>query len=733
MAAVNSVWGIDIGQCALKAMKLVEQKDGQLQVEAFEVVEHSEVLSQPEADAPLIIATSIDEFLRRVDVSDSKVAVSVLGQSSFTRFVKLPPVEKSKIPDIVRFEAEQQIPFPIEEVIWRYQTFQDEDSPEVEAGIFAMKQVDVAEMLTYYANAALEVDIVQMAPLALYNFMKHDDLVAPEGATLLADVGADKTHLVVADGNRIWTRTIQIGGNNFTEALVKSFKLSFAKAEKLKRTAAASKYARQIFQVMRPVFADLVQEIQRSIGYYTQLNRDSRFKSMIGMGNGFRLPGMQKYLEQNLNMPVTRIEGFKGLSAAPENLKDHILSLGVIYGLCLQGIGAATVHTNLLPETIAKKRLWGKKRPMFIAAAACLLLAAGIFVFRSYADRSVLQAPDQQEVLHQAQRVVDKLTTWDRDAGEIKAKVKNEESQIVDFLSLRAYSRIWPAINARVAQSLRLITTSDAERQILAGFPSETDPEKRRALAGQVRSPQAILELIAMLPAESAGEGEETPLRTQLIEELKKTHRPQRDIIYFESLTSEYMDDLTPKEESDESEASRETAMRPPGGLLRDRGRTTRQTRPTAVEKKRGFEIMIRVRTPLPKRQADFRIGQFKDKLKEVIDSDANLEVVGMVGYKTIEAEESSTPSRRSTRVTPTPLPGRLETTPGQSETDIPDEYVDPLFSDESKKESMENDTRYILTLRVAVTGKGLKLPESMATRSEEPTVRSRWSGRSGR
>ncbi|MBN1943699.1 MAG: type IV pilus assembly protein PilM [Phycisphaerae bacterium] len=702
MAAVNSVWGIDIGQCALKAMKLVEQKDGHLQVEAFEVVEHSEVLSQPDADAPLIIATSLDEFLRRVDISDAKLAVSVLGQSSFTRFVKLPPVEKSKIPDIVRFEAEQQIPFPIGEVIWRYQTFQDEDSPEVEAGIFAMKQVDVAEMLTYYANAGLDVDIVQMAPLALYNFMKYDDLVDPTGATLLADVGADKTHLVVADGNRIWTRTIQIGGNNFTEALVKSFKLSFAKAEKLKRTAASSKYARQIFQVMRPVFADLVQEIQRSIGYYTQLNRDSRFKKMIGMGNGFRLPGMQKYLEQNLNMPVTRIEGFQGLTAAPDNLKDHILSLGVIYGLCLQGTGVATVHTNLLPETIAKKRRWARKRPMFIAAAICLLLAAGIFVFRSYADRSILQGSEQQVALEATRQIVEKLEKWKQEATRIKTSVQSEELQITENLSLRAYSRIWPAINAHVAEALlRTMVASETDRQILAGFPAATDPARRKELADQAQSDQAKLELIALLSDEQTGEGEQTPLRRQLIEKLLQKPRNQRAIIYLETMTSEYMDDLTPPEDSEEKPASKT----PPLQMGVRRTATTRLR--TAPQKLRGFEITINARTPLDRSQASFRIGELKSALKQAIDADEDLKTVGLVGHSYPDDLEKKTSSSSTIR------PKTTTGTPGEPDL----RYADSLF----EGESTEKDLRFILTIRVAVTGNGLKLPKAMTEQAATP------------
>jgi len=227
MAASNMAWGIDIGQSALKAVKVRKEEGGALIVDAVEVIDHPKLLSQEDADARMLVQSSLEQFLARADVAGTPVAVSVLGKSSFTRFVKLPPVEKKKIPDIVRFEAEQQIPFPIDEVTWGYQTFEDPDSPEVEVGIFAMKRLDVMEMLSYFTTVGMDVDIVQMPPLALYNYMMHDGQIALDGATLLADVGSDKTHLVVADGPRIWTRTVQIGGDNFTRALVKSFKLSF--------------------------------------------------------------------------------------------------------------------------------------------------------------------------------------------------------------------------------------------------------------------------------------------------------------------------------------------------------------------------------------------------------------------------------------------------------------------------------------------------------------------------
>ena len=166
MAKAKSVWGIDIGQCALKALKIGEV-EGEVQVQAFETIEHPKILSQPDADRRALIRQALEQFLASHNVRGSTLCIGVPGQVSFTRFVKLPPVETRKIPDIVRFEAEQQIPFPIDEVIWQWQTFQDPDSPDIEVGIFAMKRGDIYDMLDHFTDLNLPVDVVQMTPLAL--------------------------------------------------------------------------------------------------------------------------------------------------------------------------------------------------------------------------------------------------------------------------------------------------------------------------------------------------------------------------------------------------------------------------------------------------------------------------------------------------------------------------------------------------------------------------------------
>jgi type IV pilus assembly protein PilM len=383
MPSAKSVWGIDVGQCALKALKL-QWRDGKLRAQSFDVIEHAKILSQPDADEQALIRSALGKFLSRNSIKGSTVVISVPGQASFTRFIKLPPVEPKKIPEIVRYEARQQIPFNLEDVVWDYQAISPPAAGprEVEVGIFAMKRDIVNDYVSDFLAMRIEPDVVQMAPVALYNFLRYDKKDGG-GATLLIDVGAENTNLVIADGERVWIRNVPLGGNNFTQALAKEFKLPFSKAESLKRHAAESKHARQVFQAMRPVFGDLLTEVQRSIGYYTSLHRDSRIERVVGLGNAFRLAGLAKFISQNLGVDVQKVEGFSTLGetealSAPL-FRENVLSFGVAFGLAVQGLGVGSISTSLLPPEILSQKVLKRKRPFFIAAGVSLLAAVACF------------------------------------------------------------------------------------------------------------------------------------------------------------------------------------------------------------------------------------------------------------------------------------------------------------------------------------------------------------------
>lgn len=523
MAVAQTIWGIDLGRCALKAIKLRSVGEGKVEILAHDYVEHSKILSQPDADRPALIAAALEKFLSRNDITRDHVFVSVPGQHTLARFTKLPPVQPKRIPDIVRYEADQQIPFDMDEVIWDYQTFQEEGAPDIEVGIFAMKRELIREHLLHFEQAAIEPIGVQSGPLAVYNAVLFDGLMAKD-TTILLDIGAESTDLVIGTPYNLWTRTINIGGNSLTETLVKSFKLSFAKAENLKRTATTSKYQRQIFQAMRPVFADLVQELQRSFGYYSSMHREARFEKVIAVGNAMQLPGLQKYLQQNLGLPVDKPESFRNATAtapAGSQLAEQHPGFWVAYGLALQGAELTKVTSNLLPTEIAKQIVWRKKRPAFAAAAACLLLSGALIWMRYTNDSRALAASSQG-----AERV---QVSPDQAMSYI-------ENGVPSNLADRARAAtVLEAANQMKNQYTKLASQGTAELE-------ETDQLVR------LMNNKAIIPAIFQVIHESLPQPRVAPetLRTaaDYAAYVSRIPRNQREEIMIDSVTTEYREDV---------------------------------------------------------------------------------------------------------------------------------------------------------------------------------------------
>jgi type IV pilus assembly protein PilM len=411
-AAPTGVWGVDLGQCALKAIRL-EIIDGMVTATAFDYVEHPKILSQPDADPDELTREALAKFLSRNTLRGDTVAISVPGQSGLARFVKLPPVEEKKIPDIVRFEAKQQIPFNLDEVVWDYQKLGvNELAPgfvETEIGLFAMKRDMVNRYLQHFKEVGVEVHLVQMAPLSLCNFVAYDLLGQEVGGEkdetkgarrciTALDIGADSSNLVITDGGRIiWQRPIPLGGNHFTRALTKDLKLTFAKAEHLKRNAVKSPDLKKILASLKPVLSDFVGEVQRSLGYFTNTHRDAQIEYMVGLGNAFRLPGLQRFLGEKLQMDVRKLAKMERLTGdtvvSSATYTENILSFAVAYGLALQGLKKTRLQTNLLPGEIRAERAVRGKKPWAVAAAALLMFGLGVLAVSYYLGYQAFGAP----------------------------------------------------------------------------------------------------------------------------------------------------------------------------------------------------------------------------------------------------------------------------------------------------------------------------------------------------
>ena len=346
---------------------------------------------------------ALKSFLSRNSLRGDKVAISVAGQAGLSRFIKLPPVEPKQLPALVGFEAKQQIPFDLDDVVWDYQQMpgcdvpedDDDDLPmENEVGLFAIKRDQLLKVTQPLVDAEVELDIIQLAPIAIYNAMVFDQLPHEddEGADELdrnnwiciLAMGTDTSDLVLTNGFRVWQRSIPLGGNHFTKQITSEMKLTFAKAEHLKRNAKEAAEAKAIFQAMRPTFKDLVTEVQRSLGYFASLDRAAKITRIVTLGNAMKLPGLAQYIEKNTEYPVTRLDRYERLSGPDIDVpafKENALAFPICYGLLLQGTGAAKLGTNLVPREIITQRLIRLKKPWATAIAASLLLAMAFNYF----------------------------------------------------------------------------------------------------------------------------------------------------------------------------------------------------------------------------------------------------------------------------------------------------------------------------------------------------------------
>ena len=470
MARSRNVWGIDIGKCGLKALRCSRSSDSEkLVVDAFDYIEYPMLLTQPEADPGELVRDAVEEFLSRNDVVGDTIAVSVPGQAGLSKFIKLPPVEASKIPDIVTYEARQQIPFPLEQVIWSWQRLEGgiEESGfviDAEIALFAMKRDQVEKAIEPFKDADIEIDILQLSPVSLANVVMFDELPkpsevdpdAPPPSIVLASMGVDSTDLIITNGLKIWQRTMPIGGSNFTRALVQGMRMTFPKAENLKRNAARADDPKKVFQTLRPVFNEFASELQRSLNYFTGQDRTAKIGQVLLVGNAAKLRGLSDFLAKQLQLEVHRLREFKGLEGdlilKTPAFRENQLAFATVYGLAMQGLGVASIRTNLLPSDVTRDRLIQAKKTWAVAAMLGLLVAAlinflGIYVaWSSYSESLFANA------FTQIDSVVAK-------SSQIQSSLEQARAERLEILDTQ---QRFLRINDRRFQTLELIRAIEA-------------------------------------------------------------------------------------------------------------------------------------------------------------------------------------------------------------------------------------------------------------------------------
>lgn len=467
MAGASRIIALDVGTCTVKVAEFSIASGGMLVLTHYGIKELGLDPNKEEDRAPFIIQ-AVTDVLKRAGIKPGKVILSVSGQSVFMRFVKLPPVDAIQIEQMIGFEAQQNVPFPINEVVWDYQVMPGRGaSGENEAIIVAMK-ADLLESEHHSSEATgLSTALIDIAPLALYNSYRYNYSVSDE-CVLLIDLGARTTNLLFIEGKNLYTRGIPIAGNLITQNICNEMQEPFVASETLKKgkgfVSLGGAYAdpedrdsARISKLIRSTMTRLHNEINRSISFYRTHQGGQAPKRILLTGGSSQIPYVDVFIGEKLNLPVEFFNPLSNVTLGPgidrEQLTSQSCFMGELIGLALREAGPCPVEISLIPPKLKEKQSRTRTQPFLIGAVAAWVLLFVLVAVWNW--RQVLTIQAVTDDIHS------KIANLQSFEPKLKAAEAEEDALKVQFDAIdklqsqrNAWSQILKDINTAVPKGV---------------------------------------------------------------------------------------------------------------------------------------------------------------------------------------------------------------------------------------------------------------------------------------
>jgi type IV pilus assembly protein PilM len=408
-----------------------------------------------EATREAAMLRGLQEALSEKSYNARNVNICAPGYHTFSKFVKLPPVDTSKVTQIIQYEAQQNVPFPLEEVVWDYQILGAAPSGELEVLLVAIKSDIVEGLFKTAEKAGLRLQLVDVSPAALCNAFRYNygDL---EGCTMLLDIGAKTSNLLFFEKGNVYSRGINIGANAITQDFSKESKLGYEEAERLKidegfvslggayeepenpHQAAISKIARQ-------VLTRLHIQVNQTIQFYRGQQGGSPPDRLFLSGGATSMPYTAQFFSEKLNLPVEYFNPLRNIQiddALPrEDLAKVAHSLGETVGLGLRNLAHCPVELNLMPKSSLKRQEFNQKKPYLVASVFCLILV--VFAFGWFYERV---ADEKQKALDQLKPTVDQLKRDDQKTKDGVASLKKIQAEADLYFEWMEERVLWSSL-----------------------------------------------------------------------------------------------------------------------------------------------------------------------------------------------------------------------------------------------------------------------------------------------
>jgi len=450
MLNTKSFLTVDFGAGSLKLAEFEINESGGLRLDNF-VIKPLGLEGAQEATREKLILSTLQAAIAEKGFKAKTVNVCAPGFHVFSKFVKLPPVDASKVDQIIQYEAQQNVPFPLAEVVWDYQILGSAPSGELEVLLVAIKSDIVEGLFRVAAEAKLNLQLCDASPAALCNAFRYNygDL---DDCTMLLDIGAKTSNLLFFEKGKVFSRSINLGANAITQDFANESKLKFDDAEKIKIAEGFvslggayeepdNPYQAAISKIARQFMTKLHIQVNQTLQFYRGQQGGAAPQRLFLSGGASIMPYTAQFFAEKLNVPVEYFNPFRNVQFAPEvNLEElsrvaH--SLGEVVGLGLRNLATCPVEMNLMPESTLRWQSFNQKKPYLIATVVSMVLvtfATGL-LFQKLAD-------NKKAEIDRLTPQVDKLNTAMERFKQTLAKrdaTTNSAYQIANWMQERYY------------------------------------------------------------------------------------------------------------------------------------------------------------------------------------------------------------------------------------------------------------------------------------------------------
>lgn len=371
------VWGIDLGRSAVKGVLLTPAEDG-VEVLDADVIPFEGSPPDPSQDPTRDgrLWKALRKFQEKHQLHGAAICVAIPAQNTLVRELTIARVGRRKLEEMVRFEASNEIPFVLDEVVWDYTLFDEApDEPTRQGLLLAVKKNVIQTYLRVLAQLEMtHVDLITLAPLALLNLVR---LEQGDGARALAlDVGAENTNMLAVEDGRFWLRNMLTGGNRITVLLQEEFDLEFEEAQRAKENIGRSRYAKQILAAVGPAVHELLRNVKTNLTYLGRDRGAKGFETTYLTGGGAKLPGVREQLTNTLRLQVQDMAELQHVAVSPEAdvefIRANLDRLVVAIGAGLSGLDKDVAGVSFLPKGEARVAQISRSKGLVFAVGVCL-------------------------------------------------------------------------------------------------------------------------------------------------------------------------------------------------------------------------------------------------------------------------------------------------------------------------------------------------------------------------